>query len=215
MTNRRTRRKKYRSVKRFRGGKVLGQGVNAKFIYPAVPCKDGRDMTKYGSRIPNIPERVMRKELLEKLKRIDPNQKYFIYPEYCEPGDLLPENIEDGVKELKTNEIQTRATETLHAYRKHNKLTDNQIQHLKAAINKLHQNKIVHADLHDYNILMYENSPRIGDFGNSTIVNATKQEIDLEKEYVKEFFPKFREYRSDGPTKLEKMKIELKALRNK
>jgi len=214
MTNSRTRRKKYRSVKRFRGGKVLGQGVNAKFIYPAVPCKDGRNMKKYGSRIPDIPERVMRKELLEKLKNIDPDQKYFIYPEYCEPGDLLPENIKDGVKELKTNEIQIRATETLHAYRKHDKLTDNQIKHLKDAIDKLHDNNIVHADLHDYNILMYKNSPRIADFGNSTIVNATKQEIDLEKDYVKEFFPKFREYRSDGPTKIQKLKLDLKALRN-
>lgn len=215
MTNHRTRGKKYRSAKRFRGGKILGEGANAKFIYPAVPCKDGRNMAKYGSRIPNIPERVMRPELLEKLQKIDPNQTYFIYPEYCEPGDLLNENIEDGVKELKTNEIQLRATETLHAYRKHHKLTDTQIKHLKASINKLHQNKIVHADLHDYNIFMYENSPRIGDFGNSSIINASKQEIDLEKEYVKEFFPKFREYRSDGQTKLEKLKLELKALRNK
>jgi hypothetical protein len=33
---------------------------------------------------------------MEKLKKIDPEQKYFIYPEHCDPGELLDSNREDG-----------------------------------------------------------------------------------------------------------------------
>ena len=87
---------------RRRGGKMLSKWKTAKVIYPAIPCKDGRDMTNYVSRVINDDRELLflahhKKELMKKLKAIDPEQKYFIYPEYCEPGELLESNREDGV----------------------------------------------------------------------------------------------------------------------
>jgi hypothetical protein len=94
-----------KTLKRKRGGMILGEGKSARVIYPSIPCKDGRDMKKYTSRVliksrRAKPERDLisnNNALIKKLMLIDPSQKYFIYPEQCEAGDLLDENIDDGV----------------------------------------------------------------------------------------------------------------------
>ena len=68
----RTRRNK--SLRKTRkGGKVLAKGYFAKVIDPAIPCKDGRDMSKYVSRV-SMREREEdivsknHKKLIKKLK---------------------------------------------------------------------------------------------------------------------------------------------------
>jgi hypothetical protein len=43
---------------RRRGGKMLSKGKTAKVIYPAIPCKDGRDMTNYVSRVLNKKKQI-------------------------------------------------------------------------------------------------------------------------------------------------------------
>jgi serine/threonine protein kinase len=98
-----TRRNKLiKGGKTYRGGKVLGQGHFSKVIYPAIPCEDGRNLNGMVSRISKTKEyrnitSKFRSKIINKLKKIDPTQKYFIYPEYCKPGELTEENKADGI----------------------------------------------------------------------------------------------------------------------
>jgi len=96
------RRNALRRTRKRRGGKIIGEGASAFVVDPPIQCKDGRDMTKYVTRVskrPNVTELISKshKHLIEKLKEIDPSQKYFYYPEYCEPGALSQDNKVDGI----------------------------------------------------------------------------------------------------------------------
>jgi len=174
---------------------MLSKGKTAKVIYPAIPCKDGRDMTNYVSRVINDDRKLLflvhhKKELMKKLKAIDPEQKYFIYPEYCEPGELLESNREDGVTDENKHrsEIMVKAN-PLRKGEQFNK------KHLLKAIKLLHSNKILHGDIHSGNIVLgFDNLPRLIDF-DSGIVDAPKEMIDLEKKYVRTISPSFSQYR--------------------
>ena len=188
-------------MKTRRGGKILGKGANARVIYPAIPCKDGRNMTRKVSRV-LVKERRERNDLLgnhpilEILKTIDPKQKYFLYPETCEPGELLPENIEDGIDEEDKyhSEIMDLGGITWSRLNKIRKPTEKQKKHILAAMNKLHDAGAVHADLHSHNIVMgSDNLPRVIDFGHAK-VNVPREVIDLENESIKELYPKFKIY---------------------
>jgi serine/threonine protein kinase len=174
---------------------MLSKGKTAKVIYPAIPCKDGRDMTNYVSRVINDDRELLflahhKKELMEKLKAIDPEQRYFIYPEYCEPGELLESNREDGVtdenkhrSEIMVKAIPLRKGKQFNA------------KHLLKSIKLLHSNKILHGDIHSGNIVLgTDNLPRLIDF-DSAIVNAPTEMIDLEKKYVRNISPSFSKYR--------------------
>jgi serine/threonine protein kinase len=174
---------------------MLSKGKTAKVIYPAIPCKDGRDMTNYVSRVLDNDRSLQflahhKKELIEKLKKIDPEQKYFIYPEYCEPGGLLESNREDGVTDENKHrsEIMVKAT-PLHKGEKFN------TKHILKAIKLLHSNKILHGDIHSGNIVLgTDNLPRLIDFDNG-IVDAPPELIELEKKYVRTISPSFSHYR--------------------
>lgn len=175
-----------------KGGKILSKGKTAKVIYPAIPCKDGRDMTNYVSRVLNDKGKLKfltahyKKELIEKLKEIDPEQKYFIYPEYCEPGDLLESNQKDGVTDENKHrsEIMVKAV-PLRKGESFNK------KHLFKAIKLLHSNHILHGDIHIGNIVLgTDNLPRLIDFDNG-ILDAPTEMIDLEKKYARKISPSF------------------------
>ncbi len=171
---------------------MLSKGMTAKVIYPAIPCKDGRDMTNYVSRVLNKKSRLKclayhKKELMEKLKKIDPEQKYFIYPEHCEPGELLESNREDGV----TDENKHRSEIMIKAIPLSEKMTVNK-KHLLKAIDLLHANNILHGDFKNENIVMgTDNLPRIIDFDNG-VLDAPKEMLQLEKQYARNIAPSFK-----------------------
>jgi tRNA A-37 threonylcarbamoyl transferase component Bud32 len=211
----RTRRGKNHLRKTRKGGKVLAQGHFAAILDPPIACRDGRDMSKYVTRISkrNLKEDVVSRNhprLIRKLKEIDPNQKYFFYPEHCEPGILSEENKLDGVtyKSKKNSEIvlkgsdvwnpdlrKTRSwTAFLKLKSKGKKLpmpekSKEQIDHLYKAIKVMHENGIVHGDLHGKNVIMADDGlPRIIDFGNA-VVDAPESLIEEENLSIEDSWP--------------------------
>jgi len=211
----RTRRTKALRKKTRKGGKVLAQGNTAMVLDPPIPCKDGRDMSKYVTRISKREkyEDLVSKDhprLIKRLKEIDPDQKYFYYPEYCTPGSITDDNKLDGVtyKNKKFSEVVLKGSEVwnpianktrswvgfLKGKAKGKKLpmtpkTKEQLAHLEKAIKTLHDNGIVHRDLWGHNIIMANDGmPRIIDF-EYAIVDAKESFIEGEKSYVEEYWP--------------------------
>jgi hypothetical protein len=95
--------RRVRSKKRTRrGGKKLGEGKHGFVIDPAIPCK-GKDTTGYVSKVfkdQAMFDAVKRNPVFTELKKIDPNQESFLYPETCDTfGDLSEEHVKDGVTE--------------------------------------------------------------------------------------------------------------------
>lgn len=203
-------RRKRGDKKTRRGGKILGEGKFSFVVDPAVPCKDGRNMTKYVSRVSKRMkwDDIASKDhpkLMKKLKEIDPDQKYFYYPQYCEPGPMLKENKLDGVNYenkkyseiiLKGNDVwnpQGRKNRSWQGFLKGKKMgrkvefngrTNEQLEHLKKAIDLLHDNDIVHHDLHGQNVIIADDGlPRIIDFGFAA-VDSPQSAIELEKAYI-------------------------------
>lgn len=186
---------------RKRGGRILGEGAFSIVIYPAIPCKDGRDMTTKVSRVIKRTRRDVRnlemnlmehnEPLLSALKKIDPDQKYFFYGEPCELGELLPENKEDGIEDSdkQFSEILEKGGLTLRNYIKHHPLTKTQIKHIVTGINKLHKNGIIHGDVYSRNIVIGDDDmPRIIDFGHA-LIGANNVIINMEKKHIKRLFP--------------------------
>jgi hypothetical protein len=211
----RTRRRVQTRRKTHRGGKIIGQGHFAVVIDPAIPCKDGRDTSKYVSRLSkrNQKEDIVSRNharLIKRLKEIDPEQKYFYYPEHCEPGILLDENKQDGAtyKNKKNSELVLKGSEVwnplsnkerswigfIKGKAKGKKLpftakTDQQISHLYDAIKLLHDKGIYHGDLKGTNVIIASDTlPRIIDFGEA-IVDAKDSQIEAEKAYVEDTWP--------------------------
>lgn len=194
----RTRRRK------FKGGTVVGEGGSAKVVYPAPQCNDGRDMSEYVARVPNrktIDEVISKSYplLINLLKKIDPKQLYFYYPESCEFDMLTDENIQDGITEnnKKYVEILKRGNEKWFDWR-HMENWKNpskkQLNHLRKAIDLLHKHKIVHGDLNGDNVIYgNDNLPRIIDFTQS-VHNAPKDYIEQEETFVKRGWPTLEYY---------------------
>jgi len=205
-----TRRNRRRTRKR--GGKVIGEGNSAKAIDPPIQCKDGRNMSGYVTRIVKNGDKsdlltVSNPQVIELLKRIDPDQKFFYYPEYCEPGQLSEENIADGV----TEENKAASEYVMKGYRpfgalamkrrnwmeyflgrkqwlNQNKKFQPAIDHIIEGVELLHKHKIAHNDLHSGNIIMAkDNLPRIIDFGEATL-NSSKKVLSIEMDAIKEFY---------------------------
>lgn len=193
-TRRTIRRKKQTRRRKQKAGMAkLGEGAYAKVIYPAIPCK-GKDTSKYASKVFNPDEEILDGEELSdyfeglktnpvfaRLKEIDPEQKYFVYPEFCtEMGELTEENKKDGVtdemkqysylikkggKSLK-EEFEAKAGEV-----------DDYVAYLKpivtdvfAKLKILHDNGIIHGDFHTANVIrMDDGTTRIIDFDRSKV----------------------------------------------
>ena len=213
-----TRRRKGlgRTRRRHRGGKIIGEGISAYVLDPPIQCKDGRDMTKFVTRISKKGSHhdlvsKNHKALILRLKEIDREQKYFYYPEYCEPGVLSQENKLDGVTYtnkkyselvLKGSDVwnpgsnQTRSWQGFFKGKSKGKKipmtpkNEAQLTHLKEAINLLHKNDITHNDIHGRNVIISseDNLPRIIDFGEATL-NATEKQIETERIKFEDSFP--------------------------
>jgi len=203
-------RRKRGDKKTRRGGKILGEGKFSTVVDPASPCKDGRDMSKYVSRLSKRMkwDDIASKDhpkLIKKLAELDPDQKYFFYPQYCEPGPMLKENKLDGVnyENKKYSEIILRGNDVWNSLGRKNRSwqgflkgkkigkklefagrTQEQLDHLKKGIDLLHDNDIVHHDLHGQNVIIADDGmPRIIDFGFAT-VDSPQSAIELEKAYI-------------------------------
>jgi serine/threonine protein kinase len=205
-----------RRTKKRRGGKIVGEGRTVFVIDPPIPCKDDRNMSKYVTRLSKrgVAGDIIsknHKKLIEKLKEIDPSQKYFYYSEYCEPGALTQENKQDGVtySNKKFSEIVLKGSEVWNAdmrktrsweaffkgKTKGKKLSmstknEAQIDHIRKAVDLLHKNGIVHGDLYGRNVVISaeDELPRIIDFGDS-ILNASDTQIEKEKNSVEDSLP--------------------------
>ena len=210
------RRKALRRTRKHRGGKIVGEGASAFVIDPPIQCKDGRNMSKYVTRISkkaSVTELISKsqKQLIEKLKEIDPSQKYFYYPEYCEPGALNQDNKLDGVTytNKKFSELLIKGSEMWNPLTRQKRSwngffkgksigkksamtpkTEQQLKHLQEAVELLHKNKIVHKDLHGKNVVISaeDNLPRIIDFEKSTL-NSSEKSIEQEREHFEDVFP--------------------------
>ena len=210
------RRKGSNRTRKHRGGKIIGEGYSAFVIDPPIKCNDNRDMSKYVSRVSKRGlngDLVSKnhKKLIEKLKEIDPNQNFFYYPEYCDPGALSQENKLDGItySNKKFSEIvskgaevwnpETRKTRSWSAFfkgkSKGKKIAmtpknEEQIKHLRKGLEKMWENRIVHGDMYGRNVVISseDNLPRIIDFGES-ILSATDKQLELEKNAVEDRFP--------------------------
>lgn len=205
----------HKTRRRRRGGAIIAKGTFANIMDPPIPCKDGRDMSKYVTRISKREKKedVVSKDhpkLIRRLKELDPNQKYFYYPEFCEPGVLTETNKLDGAtyKNKKYSEVVLKGSEVwnpimnkarswsgfLKGKSKGRKLpapekSKEQIDHLYKAIKILHENGIVHGDLHGKNVVIADDGmPRIIDFGHS-IVDAKESDIEKEKQYIEDSWP--------------------------
>jgi hypothetical protein len=208
----------HRTTKKRKGGSQIARGESSRIYYPAIPCKDGRDMSSYVSRVlkthvyNDSSELVSRNiPLITKLKEIDPKQKYLLYPESCEIGKLTKENLNDGITEEKAkySEFLKKGTQTLLKFNKSNTLTEKQEKHLKKSINLLHKHNIVHGDLHNQNFIFLEdNLPRLIDFSKS-IINSTKELLQKEKDYIKQVFPNFDLMKNNNREKLYELHKEL------
>jgi serine/threonine protein kinase len=190
--------------RRFKGGTVLAEGASAKVVYPAPQCADGRDMAEYVARVPNrrTYAEVISKSyprLIRLLTKIDPNQDYFYYPEHCEFETLTDENTQDGItnKNKKYVEILKRGNQKWFDWRhpeQWKQPTEEQLNHLKKAIELLHKHKIVHGDLNGDNVI-YGNDglPRIIDF-TQAVHNAPKDYIEQEQRFVERGWPTLEYY---------------------
>jgi RIO-like serine/threonine protein kinase len=183
------------------GGRILGEGRSGIVVYPAIPCKDGRNMTRYVSRIvgkrkhkrtnPNVDLVSNNKQLVSKLKKIDPKQKYMLYPLVCEAGELLQENIQDGVKKHTRSELYLKGGITWETYLLTEKPTEKQLAHILKAFAKLHEAKITHGDVRADNIVLGNDKlPRLIDFG-SAIYDSPPELIEREQMLIKELSPSF------------------------
>ena len=184
------------------GGRILGEGRSAIVVYPAIPCKDGRKMTRYVSRVvgkrkhartdPNVDLVSNNTTLVEKLMKVDPKQRYVFYPFTCEPGELLLENLKDGVKTHMRSEMYVKGGLTWEKFLVKHRPTEQQLHHLLRAFAKLHEAKITHGDVRADNIVLGKDKlPRLIDFG-SAIYDSPPELIEREQKIVKELFPTFR-----------------------
>jgi serine/threonine protein kinase len=200
-TLKRRGKSKTRRVKRGRkkrGGTIIGYGLDAQVYYPAIPCADGRNMRHKISKVIRSDRRATYKPpnpaIINILRQVDPAQSYFFYPEECALGELLPQNIADGLTEedKKYTQTQTSGRMILRLHiRMNGPLNLAQLRHLDAAIKILHGNGIIHNDLYDRNIIMGgDNLPRIIDFDRA-ILGATPELIQIENDFIAKIAPSF------------------------
>ncbi len=102
---------KKRNTRKQKGGEILGEGRYGIVVWPGIPCKKPNlDPRTYVSKVfyayknlknkRNYEEHKKIIEISNKLKEIDEQQDYFIYPVFCEEfGELSDDNKKNGVQE--------------------------------------------------------------------------------------------------------------------
>lgn len=190
--------------KKRRGGAVIGEGATAVAIDPPPACKN-KNTANYIARLSKrkTMKNILTKSypaLLKVLKKIDPNQKYFYYPEPCNVKSLTDENKKDGItnKTKKYVEIIRKGKEKWFDWRitdPERTPTEEQLSHLRKAIDLLHSNKIAHGDLHGENVIYGDDDlPRIIDFSDS-VHDAPDDYIQQEAEFIERGWPTLDYYK--------------------
>lgn len=188
-----------------RGGTRIAEGATSYIIYPSPACESRNNLDSYVAR---LPKRLTTKSLLTKsypkllkiLKKIDPFQEYFYYPESCNVKTLTEENKQDGIttKSKRYIEIVRKGDEKWFDWRNPSawsEPTQDQLSHLQKAIDLLHKNKIVHGDLHGDNIIYGDDRmPRIIDFTES-VHDAPDDYIKQEEALVQRGWPTLEYYK--------------------
>ena len=208
MPRRRTFRRKPTKRKRTRkGGVRLGSNV----IYPGIAC-EGKDPNTYATKLffkgseshLYYDEAKMRK-VSEILKKIDPDQQYFLYPDFCDTkqGPLTKQNEEDIKGPREAYEEGTYDTQVidLNKYDSYNMRNGKQTfadkwkaadkkqihsylkdaTHLVEGLQKLHSAGILHDDMHAGNIVYTENGPpKFIDFDDCSVKKVTDEESKKE-----------------------------------
>ena len=192
-------------TRRRRGGAVLGEGGSAFVVYPPPQCENKKNLDQYVARvskekrIKNILTKVYPR-VLKVLKKIDPHQKYFYYPEPCKVTKITEQNKEDGItKENKGYiELVRKGGQKWFDWRhpeEWKEPTQEQLDHLRKAIDLLHKNRISHGDLHGDNIIYAEDGlPRIIDF-TEAVHDAPDDYIKQEQEFVERGWPTLEYYK--------------------
>lgn len=173
----------------------VGEGMRGIVVKPAIACK-GKDTNGYVSKVfktwtdtgrygkptytaqeefKKVKERLP--PVIEILKKIDPNQEHFLYPEFCEDfGDLTEENKADGITDESKQYsylMKEGGTRTFMDIAKVSEETEI-IEFLRAIQKKLqmlHDNRIIHGDFVPQNVLqMSDGTFRIIDFDSARVV---------------------------------------------
>jgi len=187
-STRRVRRRKQTRRRKRKGGEKVGQGNSGMVIKPAISCR-GKDTTDKVSKVFFGKENFERIKnsigpVLIKLKEIDPEQKYFLYPELCDDiGELTEENKKDGVTEENKQYsylMKRGKNETLLKFIETTKPSEEEavaiLKKVQEILNLLHKHNIYHGDFHSENVLrMDDGTFRIIDFDVSRIV--TEEEL--------------------------------------
>lgn len=195
-----------------KGGAVIGEGGSAFVVYPAPKCENKRNLDNYVARVSktkrvkNILTKIYPR-VLKLLKLIDPDQKYFYYPEACKIKKLTQENKDDGITKDNKDyvEIVRKGGQKWFDWRhpeEWKEPTQQQLDHLRKAIDLLHKHKISHGDLHGDNVIYGEDGlPRIIDF-TEAVHDAPDDYIQQEKKFVERGWPTleyYKVYQSDTP----------------
>ena len=173
------------------GGKVLGSGADGCVIDPVIPCKDDPDNNEKVSKLmtgsdANLKDIEMK--IGKKLKKIDPKNFYFIYPEFVckvkknDIGWLEDEKLKCGhllKDQIVYNLIMPRGDITLReAYRQHNFKTRETLKlilHLLYGCELLLKHELSHFDIKADNIVMVDDKdkfrPVMIDLGRFAISN--------------------------------------------
>ncbi len=165
-----------------------GEGSSAFIVDPPVPCADGRELPagEFVSRV--VPKedfleeekeelqkwREYHNSIIRKLAEIDPEQKYFYYPDLsCTPGTLTEENEADGVTSGMRIELFRYAPGgTLRG----RSLTSDQKAHVDEAVRRLRENHIRHGDLKNREniVIAGDGLPRIIDWDSARFVKPAE-----------------------------------------
>jgi hypothetical protein len=115
-------KRRARKTRKGKGGVRLGKGAFGAVYHPGIPCK-GKNPTEYVTKVLRIGgilthegalNTIKRlKTISAKLKEIDPNQDFFLYPEFCEEfEDGWCNNLRPS-RELQSETRRTNITRTI------------------------------------------------------------------------------------------------------
>ena len=173
------------------GGAQVGSGTTACILFPPLPCSNiSENNTNIVTKLFKTKEAMLpetNRELLRILKRIDPEQKRFIYAidHNCGEHLLSQENLNDVNEYLGTDYVSIKNKDlfyfnlirTFDIDPSPSSLSKDKKEFVLQSLSLLHENKICHNDLHQKNIMMgIDGNPRIIDFGSFSFI---KNDEDL------------------------------------
>lgn len=187
------------------GGKLIGTGNYGAVIFPGIPCHDIHDGKHHVSKIFTTPNaETLQKfrhetnpQFLDIMKKIDPDQKRFIYcsslGETCKKfkiRELAPETLND-LEHIGLKHDSIKTTNHLIYFNMPiavsfgGSLNSAQKQYLFDSLSLLHSAGIAHCDIHMGNIMSspgLEGIPKLIDFGEWQ--PATKESIAIDLQQI-------------------------------